>query len=49
MTNLMKTEYQHNSNYRKYLDEYCKINNCAVYEAFSNEEVKRMFWRYTEV
>lgn len=49
MNNLMKNEYQYNSNFRKYVDEYCNKNNCVVFEAFNNEQVKRMFWRYTEV
>lgn len=47
--NLMKNEYQYNCNFRKYVDEYCNRNRCTVDEAFCNEDVKRMFWRYTEI
>lgn len=46
---LMENEYQYNSNFKKYVDEYCNKNRCTVDEAFDNETVKRMFWRYTEV
>jgi len=49
MTDLMKNEYQYNSNFRKYIDEYCNRNDCTVYEAFNNDEIKRMFWRHTEI
>lgn len=49
MTNLMRNEYQHNSNFGKYVYEYCNKNRCTVDEAFYNEEIKRMFWMYTEV
>jgi len=49
MTNLMKNEYQYNYNFKKYVDEYCNRNRCTVDDAFCNEDVKRMFWRYTEV
>jgi len=42
MTDLMKNEYQ-------YKDEYCNRNDCTVYEAFNNDEIKRMFWRHTEI
>lgn len=49
MINLIKNEYRYNSNFRKYVDEYCYKNNCAIHEAFNKDEVKRMFWRYTEV
>ena len=49
MINLMKNEYQYNSNFRKYVDEYCNRNQCSVEEAFNNENIKRMFWRYTEI
>lgn len=49
MKNLIKNEYKHNSNFRKYVDEYCKQNRCTIDEAFCNEDVKRMFWRCTEV
>lgn len=45
----MENEYQYNSNFKKYVDEYCNKNRCTVDEAFDNETVKRMFWRYTEV
>ena len=49
MTNLMKNEYQHNSNFRKYVDEYCNRNRYTVDKAFDNDNIKRVFWRYTEV
>lgn len=43
MTDLMKNEYQYNSNFRKYVDGYCHRNNCDVHEAFNKDKVKRMF------
>ena len=49
MINLIKNEYRYNSNFRKYVDEYCNKNRCPVDEAFTNENVKRMFWRYADV
>ena len=49
MTNLMKNEYRYNSNFRKFVDEYCNNNRCTVDEAFCSEEIKKMFWIYTEL
>lgn len=47
--NLIRNEYRYNSNFKQYVDEYCSKNGCTVDEAFKKEQVKRMFWRYTEV
>lgn len=47
--NLMRNEYQYNSNFRKYVDEYCNRNKCTIEDAFNNEIIRRMFLRYTEV
>lgn len=49
MINLIKNEYLYNLNFRKYIDEYCNMNQCSVDDAFNNEKIKNMFWRYTEV
>lgn len=49
MTNLMKNEYRYNSNFRKFVDEYCNNNRCTVDEAFCSEEIKKVFWIYTEL
>jgi hypothetical protein len=43
MTNLMKNEYRYNSNFRKFVDEYCNNNRCTVDEAFCSEEIKKCF------
>ena len=45
----MENEYRYNSNFKKYVDEYCNNNRCTVDEAFGDEEIKRTFWRYTEI
>lgn len=49
MMNLMRNEYKYNSSFRKYVDQYCDKNRCTVDDAFNNEDIKRMFWRFTEV
>lgn len=46
---MIKNEYMYNSNFKNYVDEFCRINKCSVDEALENDQVKRMFWRYTEV
>lgn len=46
---LVSNEYNFNFNFRKYVDQYCKDNNCTPEDAFKDEQVKRMFWRYTNV
>ena len=46
---MIKNEYNYNTNFKRYVDDFCRINNCEVEEALENEQVKRMFWRYTEV
>jgi len=46
---LVKNEYKYNPNFRKYVDEYCNKNKCTLDEALVNEDIKRMFWRYTDV
>lgn len=47
--NLMMNEYKYNSNFRKYVDEYCNKNKCSIEDALNDSHVKQMFWRYTEV
>ena len=47
--NLIRNEYVFNSNFRKYVDEYCANNGCTLEDAFNNEQVKRTFYMYTEV
>lgn len=47
--NLIQNEYMYNANFRKYVNEYCKNNNCLIEDALNNEQIKKMFWRYTEV
>ena len=49
MNLLIKNEYKYNSNFKKYVDEYCTKNGCTPEDAFKDEQVKRIFWRYTEV
>lgn len=46
---LIYNEYKFNSSFRNFVDQYCKDNNCTLEDALKNEQVKRMFWRYTEV
>lgn len=41
--NLIQNEYRYNSNFQKYVDEFCRSNNCTVEDAFNNEQVKKMF------
>lgn len=46
---LMRNEYVFNSNFRKYVDEYCANNGCTLEDAFKADQVKKKFWIYTEV
>ncbi len=46
---LMKNEYRYNYNFKKYVDEYCANNECTLEDAFNDDQVKSMFWWYTEV
>lgn len=46
---LIKNEYKYNSNFKKYVDDYCKKNRCEVEDAFNDRSVKKMFWRFTEL
>lgn len=46
---LIQNEYKHNINFRKYVDNYCKQKGLTLEDAFNEECVKQMFWRYTEV
>lgn len=45
---LIQNEYKYNTNFRKYVDEYCKINCCTKEDAFKDEKVKFMFLKYTD-
>ena len=47
--NLIRNEYRHNTNFKKFVDEYCKNSGCTLEDAFNDEYVKRRFWMYTEV
>lgn len=38
--NLMKNKYLYNSNFKKYVDEYCNKNAFTVDEAFNDQQVK---------
>ena len=49
MLNLIKNEYSYNSNFRKYVDDFCKRNMCSIDIAFKDDKFKRAFFRYTEV
>ena len=49
MSFLIKNEYKYNSNFRKYVDEYCANNGCALEDAFKDDQIKRKFWMCTEV
>lgn len=46
---IVKKEYRYNLAFRKYVDEYCNKNKCTVDEALNDKNVRRMFWRYTEI
>lgn len=45
----VSNEYKFNTNFKKYVDEYCKENNITVDEALNCEEVKRVCLYYTDV
>ena len=47
--NLICNEYKFNKNFKNFVDEYCKKNGCTREDAFKDEQIKRIFWRYTEV
>lgn len=47
--NMIENEYRFNSNFRKFVDEYCKKHKCSLEDAFNNRKVRQMFWRYTDV
>ena len=49
MSLLIKNEYRYNSNFKKYVDEYCAKNECTLEDAFKTDQVKKKFWIYTEV
>ena len=49
MNLLIKNEYKYNSNFRRFVDEYCETNRFTLEEAFNDDYVKRRFWLYTEV
>ena len=46
---MIKKEYMYNSNFRRYVDEFCRSKKCSVDDALQNDQVRNMFWRYTEV
>ena len=47
--NLICNEYKFNKNFKNFVDEYCKKNGWTKEDAFKDEQIKRIFWRYTEV
>lgn len=49
MNNLMKNEYKFNTKFRQIVNEYCNRNKCTLEEAFKDNQIKQIFWRYTEV
>ena len=46
---LMRNEDRYNSNFKKYVDDYCAKNGCELEDAFKDKSVKQMFWRVTEL
>ena len=49
MNSIMKSEYMYNSKFKKYVDKYCKKNNCTIKEAFKKKKIKLALWQYTDV
>ena len=49
MVLLVRNEYKYNSNFRKYVDEYCYKNNCTIEDAFKDDYIKQMFLKFTDV
>lgn len=47
--NMIKNEYKFNSDFREYVDEYCEKHECTLEDAFNDEDIKQIFWKYTEV
>lgn len=45
----MKKEYRFNKKFREIVDEYCNSNGYTLEEAFMDNKIKQMFWKYTEV
>ena len=43
---MIKKEYMYNSNFRRYVDEFCRSKKCSVDEALQNDQVRNMFWRH---
>lgn len=46
---MIENEYRHNKRFRQAVDKYCRENSLTVEQALRHEEIKRMFWHYTEV
>lgn len=49
MYSMLKSEYMFNSNFRRYVDEYCRKNGCTKEDAFNKKEVRQTFWKHTDV
>lgn len=46
---MIENEYRHNKRFRQAVDKYCRENSLTVEQALKQDEIKRMFWHYTEV
>lgn len=47
--NMIENEYKFNSDFKKYVDEYCENHECTLEDAFNDDDIKQIFWKYTEV
>lgn len=47
--NMIINEYKYNSDFMEYVDKYCEKNNCSLEDAFNDDDIKQVFWKYTEV
>ena len=44
----LRNEYRHNSEFRVYVDKYCKMHDITVEEALEHEIVKNVAAQYRE-
>ena len=44
----LHNEYRHNSEFRVYVDKYCKMHDITVEEALEHEIVKSVASKYSE-
>ena len=45
----LRNEYRHNSEFRVYVDKYCKMHDITVEESLRHELVRQVYLYYTEV